>query len=122
MKFIAVPILTLLILIQTLSKWVLIAEYEINRDYIAKNLCENKSKPASKCHGKCQLMKKMTADEDRGATPGKENTGKEKFPEVLYFEEFANTDVDLMPSTTKSTEYFFPNYVSPEIPVFHPPA
>ncbi len=35
------------------------AWFKLNEDYIANNLCENKSKPEMKCHGKCFLMKKI---------------------------------------------------------------
>jgi len=63
--------LILLIGLQTFSKWCLILEYQVNRDYIAKNLCVNRSRPSCCCHGKCYLNKKMATDESSQQAPGK---------------------------------------------------
>jgi hypothetical protein len=40
--------------------------YKVNFKYISTVLCENKSKPALQCHGKCHLQKelKKTAEEE----------------------------------------------------------
>ena len=63
MKFIAVPILILLLMAQTFSKWFVVISFNLNRDYIAKNLCENRYRPVLKCNGNCVLMKKMKQEE-----------------------------------------------------------
>jgi hypothetical protein len=123
MKFIAIPILILLILSQTFSKWMLIADYSINRDYIAKNLCENKSRPALRCNGKCQLMKKMAAEENADNKQGKQNTGKEKFSEQLYFEKIPSADVNTgFPYFFEYPAFCLLLYSSPCFSVIHPPA
>ena len=55
-------------------------DYLINKEFIAKELCENKDKPALKCHGKCHLekqIKKVAKKEKKGTTPfsdSKKNT------------------------------------------------
>ena len=40
--------------------------YKINYKYISTVLCENKTKPALQCHGKCHLQKelKKTAEQE----------------------------------------------------------
>ncbi len=48
---------------QTFSKTLIVAEYQLNREYIAKNLCVNKSRPKMHCNGKCHMMKKMKQEE-----------------------------------------------------------
>ena len=72
------------IAIQAFSKWIVILEYEINKDYIANNLCVNRATPSSCCKGKCFLQKKL-ATEDQQQTNGKsihsENAQTEFFPE-----------------------------------------
>ena len=65
MKFIAVPILILLLMAQTFSKWFVEISFDLNRDYIAKNLCENRFRPVLKCNGNCVLMKKMKQEEKK---------------------------------------------------------
>jgi len=42
-----------------LSGLMVFAGFSINRDYIAKELCENRDQPRMHCQGKCYLMKKM---------------------------------------------------------------
>lgn len=63
--------LILLTALQTFSKWCLILEYQVNRDYISKNLCINRARPSCCCHGKCYLNKKMATDESGQQAPGK---------------------------------------------------
>ncbi|HEV7382474.1 MAG TPA: hypothetical protein VGN64_21915 [Dyadobacter sp.] len=36
-------------------------DFEIRRDYIVANLCENKNRPQLNCNGKCYLAKKIEA-------------------------------------------------------------
>ena len=42
-----------------LSGLMVFAGFEINRGYIAKELCENRNQPRMHCQGKCYLMKKL---------------------------------------------------------------
>jgi hypothetical protein len=65
MRFIAVPILILLLMSQTFSKWLVVINFNLNREYIAKNLCENRYRPVLKCNGNCVLMKKMKEEESK---------------------------------------------------------
>ncbi|MDB5021541.1 MAG: hypothetical protein JWQ28_2668 [Pedobacter sp.] len=51
----------------SLSRVFVYAGFEANQSYIAKVLCENKSRPWMHCNGRCYLMKKL-----------KEATEKEK--------------------------------------------
>lgn len=37
--------------------------FNLNRDYISKNLCENRYRPQLNCKGTCVLMKKMKQEE-----------------------------------------------------------
>ena len=76
MKFIVVPILILLIITQTFSKWIVIIDYQINKTYIAKNLCVNRKMPKMHCNGNCVLTKKMRAEEKQEAPSGIINWGK----------------------------------------------
>lgn len=45
-------------------------EYQLNKDYIVKELCENKDIVASCCEGSCYLDKKLKEAQDQeGTTP-----------------------------------------------------
>jgi hypothetical protein len=65
MRFFVIPILILLVMSQTFSTWFVVISFRLNRDYIAKNLCENRNRPALRCKGNCVLMKKMQEEEKK---------------------------------------------------------
>lgn len=62
-------ILTYLLLfsvaIQPFSREMTIMSFELNRDYIIKNLCENRDRPQLHCDGKCYLAKKLKAGQEQ---------------------------------------------------------
>ena len=59
MKFFAAISLLVIVVIQTFSAFVIEADFFLNQDYIAKNLCVNRDKPMMHCNGKCYLAKKL---------------------------------------------------------------
>jgi hypothetical protein len=54
-------ILLSLMLIKACVIPLLYLDFEIRRDYIVANLCENRNKPQLKCNGKCYLAKRLAA-------------------------------------------------------------
>jgi hypothetical protein len=123
MRLIAATILVLLVLTQVFSKWLLVAEYAVNKEFIAKNLCENKAKPKLKCHGKCQLMKKMAAETENKNSDSGNGTVKSSLPEVLPFQDLSFISV-MKPSAVRishNTLYLLKSYTAPSTSVFHPP-
>jgi hypothetical protein len=97
MKFLLVPILMLLVLTQSFSKWFIVAGFQANRSYIAANLCENRARPKLKCGGRCQLMKKIAEEEKAASNAG----SKAKFEELAWPQERfsmpTNTPAEIMP-------------------------
>lgn len=59
-----------------------ILDFEINRDFIASNLCENKDNPNSSCGGKCYLTKRLKSSFiepfETNKTPNKQNITEEE--------------------------------------------
>ena len=49
---------------QSLSSLLVVAGYELNRDFITKNFCVNKAKPSLHCNGKCHLKKELSKEQD----------------------------------------------------------
>ena len=47
------------ILFQNFGKVIILANYFVNKEFIANNLCENKAKPKMNCAGKCHLKKQL---------------------------------------------------------------
>ena len=119
-KALAVILLSFVILLQPLTKLVLVAEYQVNKNYIAEFLCINKSKPKLKCEGKCQLSKELKAADDHEKNlpaPLKDKA------EVLYFCQVTPTFFFRFPTVLNTT---FPAFSAPEVSppvfgIFHPP-
>lgn len=58
-------ILLAAIMLPTLSPWGTIAYFKLNREYIAKVLCENRKRPDLHCDGKCYLAKKLKQQQEK---------------------------------------------------------
>ena len=52
-------------LLQTFNSSIILTDYQINKDYIAKVLCVNKSKPKMHCNGKCHLKNELNKAEKK---------------------------------------------------------
>lgn len=122
MRFIVVPILLTLLLMQTFSKWALILQYEINKDYITRQLCENKLKPQLQCNGNCLLMKKMKA-EQKDNDPINNSQGKiiTELPFLANSNSINTADVFQLTERIFNSRYFIKKYTSPITAIFHPP-
>lgn len=124
MKLVLVPILLILMLTQTFSKWVLVMEYNINREFIAKNLCINKTKPKMHCNGKCQMMKRLADEEKQNSSNNTNSPTKIKLQDVVFVDQINKQLFPLLPFvlTTYNTEQPVLKYNSPVSSIFHPPA
>lgn len=122
MKFILVPILMLLILIQTFSKWAVVVEYNLNKNYIATNLCINKARPKLHCNGKCQMMKKLAEEEKQDSS--KNNSARIKVQELVFNDEMNRSVLPGITYITLSYNEDAPilKHSSPVSSIFHPPA
>ena len=65
MRSLLVYLLLFAVLLPGISPWGTIAYYNINRNYIARVLCENRDRPELHCNGQCYLAKKLKAQQDR---------------------------------------------------------
>lgn len=61
-----------LVLIKPLFPFI---DYAINKEYITKNLCENRKKPKLNCNGKCHLMKQLKKAGAENPTDGNATKG-----------------------------------------------
>ncbi len=71
------------------SQWGSVAYFQLNRAYIAKNLCVNKNKPKLNCNGQCYLAKQLKATEEKETKSNSEKL--EKMPEVVLYWNFQQT-------------------------------
>ena len=98
-----------------------VADYLLNKDFIAKTYCENKDKPQMHCNGKCHMMKQLKKAAEENQPKGPTHIVIENFlphfaypaqsPFVVYY-----TPVPPLPSSDQQapkSELIFS--------VFHPP-
>lgn len=112
--------LLLALLSSILAKLFVYAEFRSNQAYIASTLCENRDRPALNCEGKCYLMKKLKAAEDKEKK--QENQTQKKASVDLFFltDTPAPVLVITLPAQQKpSTQKFSLPEFNREIP--HPP-
>jgi hypothetical protein len=119
MKRIVSVILILLLTTQAFSKWMIVLEFEMNKEYIAANLCENREKPVLKCGGSCQLAKQLAEEDDAS----KSSAYQVKFQEVVYMDDAADFHCKNISDKVNafSTLYYISYYIEPTFSIFHPP-
>jgi hypothetical protein len=92
-------------LAQTFNRFFIVVDYQLNKEYIAKTLCENKNKPQMHCNGKCQMMKKLQQEEKKDQqNPDRSNVNK------FEFISFSLNKISLSPVLKFSTGLNYPGY------------
>lgn len=101
-----------------------VISFMVNYDYIAKELCENKTKPELHCNGKCYLKKEL-AKASENTNPNSQNKKQiQQETEILFLEmicdiSFQKNDLHnhSVVKDNYSTQYSHLNSNS----IFHPP-
>ena len=70
-----------------------IIEYEMNKEYIASVLCENRARPVKSCNGKCYLQKRLQTVHKSVHTSNKEPIEHSTFPPKIDFEKYPISDL-----------------------------
>ena len=112
----------MVILMPQLINLVIIVDFNINQEYIAKVLCINKDKPEMKCNGKCHITKELEKKEEPTENPKTEFVQFRN--EILFCQHFIKTKKNnIIPEPTKSYCYQNPVFYKSEFvsDIFHPP-
>jgi hypothetical protein len=106
--------------LQTFNRFVVEADYFLNKSYIAKNLCVNISKPEKNCCGKCYRDKKLNQQEKHEQqTP---DSKKSKVESPLYFAfSSSSLNVDPRPAKKRYTPFSIAFLSTYSHSVFRPP-
>ncbi|WP_310590593.1 hypothetical protein [Dyadobacter sp. 3J3] len=111
-------------MLPTFSPWGTIAYFNLNRDYIAKILCENRDKPKLHCNGKCYLAKILKQQQDK---QNKETTERvQNLPILQLFSNqipvFDFTDEAIPDLLLRNNfRYRLQFYTSPRFGILRPP-
>jgi hypothetical protein len=119
MKYIISIALVFSFLFQNVSKLIIVINFRINQEYIAKNLCVNRDKPDSCCEGKCELKKQLDEEDKKENLPA--NTFKDKFEKQNYYSPAFNILAANNSEATPDFKYLSPKTNSHLQQVFHPP-
>lgn len=108
---------------QYMIKLGIIAWYELNKEYVAAALCENKNKPELNCCGKCYLNKQLKKA-DNPKEDSKQLPSKNYKAELSEFLPAAITGISYI--TPPGAKIFHDSYISPKAyspvaAIFHPP-
>lgn len=101
-------------------KAIIVADYEINKSFIAKNYCVNKNKPELKCYGSCHLKKQLDKEEKSENVPS--GNSKNKF-EIDFFNENNDKFFSIFITNTSKHQLFYHSKttVGFTISLYHPP-
>lgn len=122
MRILVVFILFIALLAQTYSRFSVYLGFELNKNYLIQNRCENRAKPKSCCKASCVLTKELQKSDNQENSP-KSSNKSEKF-ETIYFS--SSSTFFITPHALLIQKSFMPKTVT-EIPngiafsVFHPP-
>ncbi|MEB0263104.1 MULTISPECIES: hypothetical protein [unclassified Mucilaginibacter] len=101
------------------SRFFIYAGFELNRNYIATKLCENRNKPQLHCNGKCYFMKKVKQAEEKQNTEDRQ-AQKNLFQEASYNQPAQVKFYSVLLSVTKVPNYRFQLPQQPAN-IFQPP-
>jgi hypothetical protein len=123
MRTIVLYILLIATMLPTVSPWGIIALYQLNKNYIARVLCENRDKPQLHCDGQCYLAKQLKAQQDK---QDKETTERvQNLPSMQLFYQltlpFLFNPVWILHVLAEFSLYRLPTYLAPLMGLFHPP-
>lgn len=99
-------------------KLLLVAQFEIQREFIAQNLCENRLKPLSTCFGKCYLKKQLKKEEKSESA---NNVWKVK-SETLFVEKAFEPVFHWIAILEQATYHYWPEHGKHlHLEIFQPP-
>lgn len=100
-------------------------DFEMRREYIVNNLCENKNRPQMHCDGKCYLAKRIASLKEQEKRQAEKSYMSRLIDQVMdYRSDFSIKKqpivVELLPRATFLVTSFFTPRVSVD-DIFHPP-
>jgi hypothetical protein len=101
------------------SRFFIYAGFELNKNYIATKLCENRNKPWMHCNGKCYLVKRIRQAEEKQNAAEREaqkNMIQESYCEAITEFKFYTQLLQVIPIPNNCMEL-----PKTHDTIFHPP-
>ncbi len=120
MKHFLLILIAVAVMMQSFTKMLIIVNFNLHQQTIAKTLCEKRNVKGSCCAGRCQLKKRLNEEDKNEKAPNPTNS-KEKLEE-LFCEKKSDFKIDL----NKNFELQFPIASNSVLllyskGIFHPP-
>ena len=116
----------MLISIKTILVPVVYLDFELRKDFIIQNLCENRFKPQLNCNGQCYLAKKLHKIAEDNATKETQKQGasmKKILEEIFEATPLFSYELGFENLSLKSNySYQLAHPQSFTLSLFHPPA
>jgi hypothetical protein len=122
LKKFVVFVMLMAVVLQGVNRWAIYIQFQLNREYIAKNLCVKKEVKNNCCQGSCQLSKRLGEQDDP-----KQNTGstssKQQHEQILYLDALQTIAFEYqLNKGQKSIFHYASNLpVGSKTSPFHPP-
>ena len=107
------------VVLQVFGQRLLVVQFYANRNFVARNLCINRSRPRLKCDGLCQLSKKLKEDSRK-----EESNSGGRFEGKLEFSSFLLNHEDCCTPVQLENDFLVLNSGKPiqrSTSLFHPP-
>jgi len=107
------------VLLQNFTKSIILIHYQINKEYITNNFCENKNKPEAKCCGHCHLKKQLDKQDKNEQAPNQNSKDKN---EIQFFSKMYTINYSSFEKNIAlNANYLFAISDHQKISVFQPP-
>jgi hypothetical protein len=113
--------LTLLVVVSLLMPYETLLDFQLRREYIAQNLCENLDKGITSCRGSCYLEKKIQDDQKKSDATTRYTRQITRFSSLYlksHFLEWEQVKEELQKEEPFYTNHYYFRFISK---VFHPP-
>ncbi|SHJ02979.1 hypothetical protein SAMN02745146_2050 [Hymenobacter daecheongensis DSM 21074] len=115
-------LLTVLLLLQTFSRELVVLDYQVHKERITRLFCVNKARPQLRCNGQCHLGKQL-----RKAADAQSKAPAAGFAKIKYEALLPLRPVFVRPAAEPARPGRFPHFrklhyaFTPVHSVFHPP-
>jgi hypothetical protein len=120
MKRLAVIFCVMCVLVQPLSQQGIYLMYQLNKAYIASELCEQRLIPDTDCQGKCHLRKELKKDAEREQQAQRQQQAAVDL--IFYATTSAPVPAPVIPTSTRLVTHYQPGHsIMLVYSIFHPP-
>jgi hypothetical protein len=123
LKKVLLYVILVAVVLQGVNRWAVYIQFQLNKEFIAKNLCVKKAIKNNCCQGSCQLSKRL-GEEKNPKNNSSQTQPKEEQEQILYLQNILPfLKVIATDDQINHSFHYSISFTEVEIkPLFHPPA